>query len=124
MSEAAALSAFHAQPHIIDVREEQNRLMKIPVKLRSSQKPLSDGLTVAQTIEEVSQEIDAALSSAGASRYVSIPIRRPQGAKESVLKEVFVFASGIPGRKITKRMVKKCWDEYRSFQTEIRLELS
>lgn len=124
MSEAAALSAYQAQPHIIDVQEEQNRLMMIPVHLRSSQTPLPDGLTVAETIEEVSQEIDATLSSAGASRYVSIPIRRPQGAKESVLEEVFLFVSGIPGRRITKRMVKKCWDEFRSVQGWIRSELS
>jgi hypothetical protein len=123
-SEAAALSAFQAQPHIIDVQEEQNRLMKIPVKLRGSQKPLPDGLTVAETIEEVSQEIDAILSSAGASRYVSIPIRRPQGAKEGVLEEVFVLVSGIPSQKISKRMVKKCWDEFRSVEARIRSELS
>ena len=121
MSEAAALSAFQAQPHIIDVQEEQNRLVTIPVKLRSSQRPLHDGLTVAETIEEVSQEIDATLSSVGSSRYVSIPIRRPQGAKENVLNEV---VRGMPSRGITKRMVKKCWDEFRSLQRWIKSELS
>src|SRR5215217_2999657 len=83
MSESAALSAYERQPHIIDVREEQRRLNAIPVKLRSDQEPSpackrpTELLTVAETINEVSQEIDAVLSSAGASRYSSLPIRRP-----------------------------------------------
>ena len=124
MSEAAALSAFQAQPHIVDVQEEQNRLVVIPVKLRGSQKPLRDGLTVAETIEEVSREIDATLSSAGLTRHVRIPIRRSQGAKESVLEEVVVAIGDITGKTITKRMAKRCWDEYRSLAAEIRSEQS
>ena len=95
------------------------------MKLRSSQKPSSDEWDrLPRRLKKFRRK--STLPSAVRAPLVifQIPIRRPQGAKESVLKEVFVFASGIPGRKITKRMVKKCWDEYRSFQTEIRLELS
>jgi hypothetical protein len=129
MSEASSLSDYESQPHINDVREEQSRLNIIPVKSRSDQQSLPESkstelLTVTETIDEVSQEIDALLEAAVASRFSSNPIRRPQGVKEGLLEEVVESIGSIAGKKITKRMVKKCWDEFRSVQTRIRSELS
>jgi len=131
ISEAAAWSAYERQPHIEDIREEQGRLNAIPVKMRSRQNsaPASakqtDRLSVGETIREASQEIDAVLSSAGASRYSSIPIRRPQRAKEGILEEVLEsIGRVIPEKTVTKRMVKKCWDEFRSVQARMKSELT
>lgn len=124
MSETASLSAFQAQPHIIDVQEEQNRLINIPVKLRGGQERLPDGLTVAETLEEVSREIDVTLQEAGTSRLVSVPLRRPQGAKQKVLEEVAALLRQAEGKKLTNRMIKTCWDEFRALEREIKSDLS
>src|SRR5271169_3690838 len=68
ISEAAAWSEYESQPYIVDIREEQRRLSAIPVKLRidpnsSPAGKSSEPLTVAERIDEVSQEIDAVLES-------------------------------------------------------------
>jgi hypothetical protein len=124
MSTAAAWSEYENQTYINDIREEQSRLNANWVKLRG-QNSLPDSpkstelLTVTETIDEVSQEIDAILNSAGASRVSSITVRRPQGAKENLLKNV---VQSLGSRKITKRMVKKCWDEFRSVQERLKSE--
>lgn len=123
ISEAAAWSEYESQPYIVDIREEQRRLSAIPVKLRIDPNSSPDGksselLTVAERIDEVSHGIDAVLESESASRYSSTPVRRPQGAKKDILEEV------AESKKITKRMVKKCWDEFRSVQERLKLELS
>jgi hypothetical protein len=129
MSEAAAWLEYESKPYIIDIREEQSRLSAISVKFRSDQKSTPDSesnelLTVAERIDEVSQEIDATLDSEGASRFSSTPVRRPQGAKEGLLGEVVESIGRVTGKKITKRMVKKCWDEFRSVQTRLKSDLS
>ena len=129
MSAAATWSEYKSQPYINDIREEQGRLNAIPAKLRSDQKSSPDSkstelLTVTETIDEVSKEIDAILQSEGASRFSSTKVRRPQSAKEALLEEVVKSIGGITRRKITKRMVKKCWDEFRFVQERLKLELS
>ena len=128
-SEAAAWSEYESRPYISDIREEQNRLNAIPVKSRSDKNTSPDSkstelLSVPERIDEVSQEIDAILKDNGASRFASIPVRRLQGVKEGLLGEVAESIGRIAGNKITKRMVKKCWDEFRAVQRRLKSELS
>jgi hypothetical protein len=126
-SEAAARLEHRSGPYISDIREEQNRLNIIPVKSRSDKNSSpkcksTELLSVPETIDEVSQEIEAILKDNGALRFSSTPVRRPQGAKEGLLEEV--VDSMITRQAITKRMVKKCWDEFRSVQERLKLELA
>ena len=128
MSEAAAWSAYENQPYVHDIREEQARLNAIPIKLRSdgraSERGSADDLSVTETINEVSQEIDIVLKDNEASRFSSIQPRRPQGEKERLLQEIAGSFGALEGQPITKRMVKTCWDEFRSVQERIKSELS
>jgi hypothetical protein len=126
MSAVAASSEYESQTYINDIREEQSRLNAIRIKLRGGNslpdsKKSTELLSVTEKIEEVSQEIDAILKSEGTSRFSSTPVRRLQGAKEALLKNV---VESLGSGKITKRMVKKCWDEFRSVQERLKSERS
>ncbi len=51
-------------------------------------------------------------------------MRRPQRSKDRVLQEVSELTTAATGKQISKRMVKTCWDEFRSLHRALKSEPS
>ena len=79
---------------------------------------------MAEILDEVSAEIDEIVKGRGASRMFSVPLRRPQRSKDRVLQEVSELTTAATGKQNSKRMVKTCWDEFRSLHRALKSEPS
>ena len=128
LAREAAESRLDKRAEADGIREEQGRLQKIQEQWGRSaagrKSYAAEVLSVAEILEEVSAEIDEIVKGRGASRMFSVPLRRPQRSKDRVLQEVSELTTAATGKQISKRMVKTCWDEFRSLHRALKSEPS
>jgi DUF438 domain-containing protein len=102
-----------------DAEAKETTRNKILQKVGAYHKRLEEmnirsGRTATETVEEVSDDIDAAL----VSRTVSV--KRPRGKKAKFIEEGRNFCRDRYGIDITARTAKACWDEYRQWLAKRR----
>ena len=65
---------------------------------------------------EITEGIDDITKHAGRKRAVSIPLKRPYGAKAKLIAEVIAACREKYGLTITPSKAAECWKEYKRFQ--------
>jgi hypothetical protein len=121
LADRKALAQHDRQIRALGIRDEQGRLNRIPLPLRKmpQEEKRGDGLTVSETLAEVSQEIDIALA---AGRLVSIPLKRPRSSHAKIIARVIEWCVQNYSIKITTRRTEHCWKKFRSLERQLRTE--
>ncbi|SHM41371.1 hypothetical protein SAMN05444321_6261 [Bradyrhizobium lablabi] len=73
------------------------------------------------SLEDIGEGID---DIAGGNRVVSLPLKRPYGAKATVIKAAIAWCETEFGQTITVSKATECWKVYKTFQNRANGELS
>jgi hypothetical protein len=109
LAKRLAMEQWEALPTTQRIMAAQARTQMIPVRLRG--KPLRP---TRETLEDVHEDIDAELGNA--SRLVTIPIKRPYGARPQIMKEVAAWAQKLFGLQVTSSQVRESWKVWSEFR--------
>ena len=107
-----------------DYDEQIARLHAIPVSERKGFFDTCEGQDHAEEIEFARREMAGidAHDPSQAPRVFRLRAPRPYGVRNRIEAEVAEWATERYGKRISTRLVKTCWDEFRSFQAVSRVE--
>lgn len=111
-AEAQALARYEELPKTKEIRAEQLRTEMIPMAARRRAK---------QSLQDIGESID---DITGGKRGVSLPLKRPYGAKAAVIKAAIAWCKAEYDQTITASKATECWKAYKRFQARAHGELS
>jgi hypothetical protein len=106
---------------LLKVRSIQEPIQNIPLKRRSTR-------TVQDTLEDVGDDVDAALKSQRMSRVRRLKLKRPKGAKgesakAAVIAEAVIWFKELRGITVKPFRMRRFWDEFRRTDEYKRLKI-
>lgn len=104
LAEREAIERHNALPENQAIVQEQARAELIPKRLRRSAK---------ESIRDISESIDEIT---GGARRVSIPIKRPYGAKPKIIAEVIAYVNERFDVTVSASQVSESWKEWSKFK--------
>jgi hypothetical protein len=104
-AEDQAHARHEQEPTTKMIRQEQDRAELIPKSPRGR-----------RMNPEITESIDDIVRAAGRQRAVSIPLKRPYGAKVKVIAVAIAWCQEKYGQTITESKALECWKEWKRFQ--------
>ncbi|MCK1304713.1 MULTISPECIES: hypothetical protein [unclassified Bradyrhizobium] len=104
LGEREAIERYEALPETKAIRLEQSSTELIPTHLRRSSR---------QRLKDISEDIDDITEGA---RRVTIPIKRPYGAKPQIIADVIAYVAETYGIRISAGQVSESWKEWSKFK--------
>lgn len=102
-AEDQAMARYEADPTTKNVRQEQVRSDLIP-KSRGGKRRMNPDIT--ESIDDIT----------AGKRAVSIPLKRPYGARAKILADVVEHCRVEYGRIISPSKAAECWKQFKKFQ--------
>jgi hypothetical protein len=104
LAEKEALDRYEALPETKAIRIEQSRADMIPQRLRKNSR---------ETLEDIAEDID---DITGGVRRVSIPLKRPHGAKREIIAGVSAWIKLSYGRSVSASQISESWKRWNKFK--------
>ena len=105
-AEEGAFAQYEQDPRVKEIRIEQGRSELIPQRLRRTR-------SGKESMRDIEDDIETILGDR--RRAVSIPVKRPWGARSRIIERARAWCRDRYGLNVTARRVEAGWDAYRDF---------
>jgi hypothetical protein len=91
-----------------EIRDLQHDLHTIPIHKRGTSVALERVASTGRRIDKILSE-----HTGRTGRYRQIPVKRPHGARDAVIKGAIRTARAMWGVRLKKNYIEDCWKKYR-----------